>query len=115
MLILNSKDLGRYRNNYNRASFWKKVKFLPKKAKKQLLDDALTLFVLLNESDVPRWAKISIVAVLGYFVCPTDLVPDLLPGGLLDDLSAIALLLAKLRSSISPNVKRRVKELRLAH
>ena len=112
MLIFKNRNLGKYRSNYNRASFWKKIKSLPKKARLQFLDDVLTLFVLLYESSSPRWAKFSITCCLGYFVCPTDLIPDFLPGGLLDDLTAITLLLAELRSSITPSIKRRVQSLR---
>jgi uncharacterized membrane protein YkvA (DUF1232 family) len=61
-----------------------------------VLRSALTLYVLLKESDIPVWAKGSAIAALVYFISPIDAIPDFLPGGYVDDLAMMALLLGQL-------------------
>lgn len=105
------KDLGRYRRHYSEARFWEKVKKISGSAGRQVLEKALILYVLLTEGDVPWWVKASIVATLGYFICPIDLAPDFLPGGYLDDLAAMAVLLGEVYVFVTPAVRKRVEEL----
>lgn len=109
---ISRKKLTKYRNRFSRAKFRQKISTLPRRAGRQILDDALTLYVLLNESDTPWWVKASIAATLGYFICPVDCVPDFLPAGLLDDLALMGLMLAELHIFVTPEVRQRVNELR---
>lgn len=41
------------------------------------------------DKDTPVGAKLVIAGALAYLVLPVDLIPDFLPGGYLDDMSAI--------------------------
>lgn len=50
---------------------------------------AVAMFYTLKDPSTPAWAKAVIVAVLGYVVCPMDVIPDPLPGGLIDDVAAV--------------------------
>jgi len=76
--------------------FLHKITRVPKNAGCAVIRNAVTLYVLLKESDAPTWAKVSIVAALAYFICPIDAIPDFLPGGYIDDLAAMVLLLGQL-------------------
>jgi uncharacterized membrane protein YkvA (DUF1232 family) len=76
-----------------------------------LLTKALLLYVLLQDADIPKWAKAAIIATLLYFLCPLDVVPDLLPGGFVDDLAAMAALLSELAVLIQPHHREKAKEL----
>lgn len=76
--------------------FLQKIAEVPKRAGCIVIRNAVTLYILLNESDIPGWAKVSIVAALTYFICPIDAIPDFLPGGYMDDLAAMTLLLGQL-------------------
>lgn len=76
--------------------FLEKIGRMPRKASCAVIRNAVTLYVLLRESDAPAWAKVSIVAALAYFISPIDAIPDFLPGGYIDDLAAMALLLGQL-------------------
>ena len=60
-----------------------KIASLPRRAGKEVLEKAITLYVLLLEDGVPTWAKVAIGAALAYFVCSIDVVPDAFPGGAL--------------------------------
>ncbi|MDD5597205.1 MAG: DUF1232 domain-containing protein [Victivallaceae bacterium] len=73
-----------------------KLKKIIGRLSRKALRQVLTLLVMLKSDQVPGWVKASIIATLGYLLLPLDLVPDILPGGLLDDLAAIAVLLAEI-------------------
>jgi uncharacterized membrane protein YkvA (DUF1232 family) len=49
---------------------------------------------LLGDPRLPRRSRLALLAVLGYLVCPIDLVPDFIPvAGQLDDAVLLALVL----------------------
>lgn len=85
-----------------------KLASVPRKAGREALEKAITLYVLLREEDVPLWAKVAIAAALAYLICPIDAVPDFLPGGLLDDIAAMATTIARLHAYVTPAVRAKV-------
>ena len=63
------------------------------------------------DSDTPGWAKTIIVGALGYFVLPTDAIPDLVPvAGYTDDLGTIGTALAIVAAHIKQEHKDKAKE-----
>ena len=56
---------------------------------------ALLLYNALLSGNIPLKHKAVVVAALGYFILPADIVADILPGGLLDD-AGLLLYTAKL-------------------
>lgn len=91
--------------------FLDKIAGVPLKAGCAVIRVACTLFVLLKESDVPVWAKLSILASLGYFISPVDAIPDFLPGGFIDDLGVMTLLLGQLDVFLDAKALERVEQL----
>ena len=89
----------------------KKIAGRSRQAGCAVIRSAITLYVLLRESNAPPWAKGSIVAALAYFICPLDAIPDFLPGGFLDDLAAMSLLLGQLRVFVDGTVQKRIDQL----
>jgi len=75
---------------YSDESFWKKAKTYASTAGKEVIEMALTLYYAMKDSDTPAWAKTVILGALAYFILPVDAVPDLIPGGYIDDLGALA-------------------------
>ncbi len=98
----------------------------PKKAKK-LLDDAVkkaksyersrgplaevwgyltALFRLLRAyvrkeyRDIPWGSIVLVIAAIIYFVSPIDLIPDILPGGFIDDAMIIGFIIAQIKSDL---------------
>ena len=62
---------------------------------------------LVGDPRVPQRSKIALVLVLGYLVCPIDLVPDFIPvAGQLDDAVMVALVLRHLVRAAGPELVR---------
>ena len=90
---------------------FQKIGRVPQEAGCAVIRVAVTLFVLMTESTVPLWVKVSIAAALGYFVSPIDAIPDFLPGGYVDDLAVMTLLLGQLDVFLDAEVLKKVERL----
>jgi uncharacterized membrane protein YkvA (DUF1232 family) len=96
---------------YSAPRLWRTLLKAAKVAGGKALLTALTLFFCLRDHDTPRWARRVIVGALGYFVLPTDLVPDALPMvGFGDDLVALTAALATVAAYVKDEHKRRATE-----
>lgn len=98
-----------YINDKDKAK--KLVDEAKKKAKRkgpleELWEDIQLLFGIISDwatgkyTDVPKGSIIAIIIGLLYFVSPIDLIPDFLPGGLLDDAAVLALVIAQVKSDL---------------
>lgn len=97
----------RFRRHFSRAAMLGKLGRLGR----NLRHDCLVLYLLLRNPETPTWIKASIVAVLGYVICPLDAIPDIAPVvGYLDDAAAVTSLLASLSGFVSPEHRRKAKE-----
>ncbi len=85
--------------------FFRKVAKIPLKVKKS----ALTLWFLLLSTETPLWAKSLIVTCLLYLLNPFDLIPDFLPCGLADDLSAMVSLIASVNNFVTEEIEEQVE------
>lgn len=80
-------DFGRH---YSDDSFWTKTRDVARRAGRELVEKAITLYHTAQDADTPRWARTVIVGVLGYFILPLDAIPDLTPAvGFADDLGSL--------------------------
>ena len=80
-----------YSEEYSEDSFWIKVGKYAVAAGRATIEKALVLYYCLQDPDTPAWAKTVIIGALGYFILPTDLIPDFTLGvGYADDLGALA-------------------------
>ena len=99
-----------YRQFYDEQSFLQKLKTFGKTAGVQVAYSALLLFHLMKEPTVPLKAKVIIAAALGYFIFPTDAIPDLLPlVGFSDDLGVLIFALSQISGNITPAVQEKAK------
>ena len=89
-------DPSKYDKHYSDKNFFKKLKKIIKLLSSKALKQIITLYVLLKNDNVPLHAKAVIIATLGYLICPIDIIPDFIPGGLVDDIMAIGCVLAEL-------------------
>jgi len=81
----------RYTQAYSDAGFWDKLKSDALSAGQDLVSSALQIYYTLNQSNLPRWASVLGLTALGYFILPTDAIPDALPAvGYADDLGVLA-------------------------
>jgi uncharacterized membrane protein YkvA (DUF1232 family) len=74
----------------------------------RLVPDCVVLVKrLIGDPRVPRRSRVALVLVLGYLVCPIDLVPDFIPvAGQLDDAILLALVLRHLLRASGPELVR---------
>jgi uncharacterized membrane protein YkvA (DUF1232 family) len=107
--------LSRYENGfagqYSAENFRQKLLRYARSAGAEVIERALQLFYALEDPSMPTWAKAVIVGALGYFITPTDAIPDLLPAvGYSDDLGVLVLALATLATRITPAVKDKARQ-----
>ncbi len=99
-----------YKDYYNEQSFKQKLQKFAKTAGVQVAYSALLLFYMMKEPLVPLKAKVTIAAALGYFILPTDAIPDFLPLiGFGDDLGVLIFALSQISGNITPDIQEKAK------
>lgn len=100
-----------YEDAFSDESFWEKVRRYAKRAGHRVLEPALVLYFCLQDPDTPAWAKAVIVGALGYFILPTDAIPDATPVvGFSDDLGALTAAVGIVGVHIKPEHQSKAKD-----
>ncbi len=100
-----------YEQHYSESSFWDKIKSVAIKAGYELINKVLQLYYAMQSPTMPAKDKAIIVAVLGYFILPTDLIPDMIAMlGFTDDAAALSWALKTISSNITPEVKDKAQQ-----
>jgi len=91
-----------YARFYSHNTFWNKLKGFAGKAGIRVVYAALLLYYMFSDEMVDLKSKMTIVAGLGYFIFPFDIIPDLLPViGFSDDLSVLVFTLSLVKGKIN--------------
>ncbi len=102
------EQIHEYADNYDAASLWAKMRKYAQRAGYEVLEKALWLHYAAQKPDTPAWARATAYGALGYFILPTDAIPDWLFGiGFTDDLGALTLAVATLAAYIDGDVRHR--------
>lgn len=100
----------KYKCSYSEDNFKKKLKAFGNKIGSKILHPAVLLFNVLQDENTPLEIKGTIVAGLGYFICPIDLIADVVPVvGYTDDLGALTLTISLVKSYITPEIERKTE------
>lgn len=100
-----------YRQHYSDDSFWDKLKGYAKVAGLKVVYAALLLHYMMKSQEVSSKTKMIILAGLGYFILPIDLIPDFAPMiGFADDLGVLLLILRQMASGVTPEIKSQARE-----
>ncbi len=103
--------LRKYAELYSETNLFDKLSKVGLKVGIEILFYALLLFYLLSEKSVPIKNKLIIMAALGYFILPTDLISDFIPLlGFTDDAAFLSYAVTNVTSSITPEVKEKAKD-----
>lgn len=101
----------KYEKEYSEEGFWDKLAKYAKKAGKNVIEPALTMYYAALDENTPMWAKTVVYGALGYFILPIDIIPDVIPVvGFTDDLATIAAALATVASYIKEEHKAKAKQ-----
>ena len=104
------KDTSKYEKDYSESGLWSKLDEFAKKIGGKLVGDALKLFYLMKSGKLNAGQKAAVIGALGYLIAPVDVIPDILPGGFVDDAAVIAGVLKLLAELVNAEIKTRVNE-----
>lgn len=102
-------SLHRFQKHFSRRAFWRTVRRHGRRAGLDLIYSALVLYYAVQAPDTPDWARRTIYGALGYLIFPADAIPDMLPGGYVDDLGVIAFALGAVAMQIDDDVKNQAR------
>ena len=99
-----------YKRYYSEKSFKQKLQRMAKTAGTQVVYAALLLYFMMKDEKVPLKAKVTIAAALGYFILPTDLIPDIAPlVGFTDDLGVLIFALSRISDQITEEIHEKAR------
>ena len=104
-------NVDKYENSYSEKGLFQKITGCVKRAGLSLVYKALQLFYVAQNPNVPMKIRAAIIAPLGYFISPIDLIPDITPIiGFTDDAAVIAGAMAIAHLYINDEIKNKAKE-----
>ena len=90
---------------------WDKTGSAFKAAGEAVLETALKLYYAAQDPETPLWARTTIYAALGYFICPVDAIADFTPMvGYADDLGVLTAAVATVVAHIKEEHVLRAKK-----
>ncbi|MBO4466606.1 MAG: DUF1232 domain-containing protein [Bacteroidales bacterium] len=105
-----SEDLQNYEGHYNEDAYWDKLKKIARKVGVKMVYYSLVLYEILTDKNTPAKYRAVIAGALGYFILPTDLIPDFLPAvGFADDWAALLAAVVFVAKAVTPEIKARAK------
>ncbi|WP_298073200.1 DUF1232 domain-containing protein [uncultured Bacteroides sp.] len=94
---------------FSTSELWNKIKNVAQKAGIKVVYAVLLLYYVATDENVSLSDKAKIYGALGYFILPIDLIPDIVPGGYVDDMSALLWALRAVWDNITPEIERKAK------
>ena len=111
MDIFSIDNAPQYERHYNEVKFWQKLRKHARKWGDKLLYPAMMLYCMMKSPNVSLRDKTIIIGALGYLILPLDAVPDFIPMlGIIDDISAIMLVLKTLDKDVTPEIRQQARE-----
>ena len=95
--------------NYTEAGLWKKLAKYAIDAGYEVVKMVLELYYTSKAKGTPMSIKTAIWGALAYFIVPIDVIPDIAPGGYVDDGGVLAGALAAARAYMTVEAARRAK------
>jgi len=100
-----------YIGHFEEKALFEKIKHVAGMAGSTLIYYTLILYILLADKGIPAKSKLIIVAALGYFILPADLIADILPGlGFTDDIAFLTYAISTVSEYMTPEVKEKAME-----
>jgi len=101
----------KYIRFFSEEGLFDKIKFVAGKMSTNVLYSALVLLLLLSDKNIPFKVRLIFVAALGYFILPTDLIADIIPGlGFADDIAFLSFALSSATEYITPDIQEKARK-----
>ena len=101
----------KYSKYYSEESFWKKLRRFAGIAGVKVAYIALLLYYMLVDEAIDIKSKVTIVAALGYFIFPIDLIPDFAPFiGFTDDFSVLMVAFSIVKGEINNSHRQKARQ-----
>jgi uncharacterized membrane protein YkvA (DUF1232 family) len=111
MIFIRELKNKKYAHAFSELKLFEKIGQFAKAAGIKVIYGALILFYTLQEHATPKLAKSIIIGALGYFILPTDFIPDFLPiVGFSDDLTALIAALVAVSLYVTQEIKFKAKD-----
>lgn len=104
-----TSNLSRYASVYDSENLFDKIKKTARKAGIKLIYAVLLLYYSTLDNELPVRDRLMVIAALGYFILPVDLIPDALPGGFTDDTAALMFVLKQIWNNLTPETKAKAR------
>lgn len=103
-------NLEKYASYYNPNSLFDIITKYAKKAGVKTVYIVLVLYYASFDNSLPVKDRLMVVAALGYFILPFDLIPDALPGGFADDAAAALYVVKHIWNNLSDDTFRKARQ-----
>ena len=102
------KNIEQYRKHYTEPKLFSKIGKVFRKAGMKAIYYVLLLYYVLKDPGTPLKHKAIILGALGYFILPTDLLPDIIPLlGFTDDIVALAACIKAVTENVTPAIRQK--------
>lgn len=109
-LALTVDEIKKYEKNFNEKSFFDKIKNYGKTAGISAIYAVLILYYTYMDKNVPLKVKAISLGALGYFILPTDLIPDfIIATGFSDDCIALITSIKSIAAYINYDIKSKAR------
>ena len=104
-------EILKYKKYYNKEKLSEKIFSVIGKISSKALYYLLLLTLLISDKNIPKKVRLVFIAALGYFILPTDIIADILPGlGFTDDVAFLAYAINNAAQYITPEMETKAKE-----
>ncbi len=104
-----TNNLGKFSGAYSPDKLIGKITKVAKKAGLKTVYAALLLYNALLSDNIPLKDKAVVVAALGYFIMPVDIIADILPGGFVDDAGVLVYAAKLIWDNITPETHEKAR------
>lgn len=105
-----TNNLSKYAGYYNPAGLFSRIKEVSKKVGVNVIYIVMILYYATFDKGLPIKDRLMVIAALGYFILPLDILPDGLPGGFADDAAALAYVVRHIWNNLSEDTIQKARQ-----
>lgn len=101
------QNIQAYSQYYSPQALFEKIKNVGRSLGIKSVYLILILYYASFDKSLPLKDRMMVIAALGYFILPLDLIPDALPGGFADDTAALMYVVKHIWNNLSEDTYRK--------